>query len=392
MHKDIIFNSYISFAKMMHLITLVLLLVLRVDSFMATDTSVDDGSCNDSTDTSPLEQARNLHPPIPKSTKYAEYEDAEFWNEHGQLIRDAWEEWENSIDITNYDDHINPTLSEALDNTFERPTKETESQVKYLWKAKSDDDESLLPKGVYSIQLFTPSGISHIRNLLDLASISKIPTRRPNGMNRNGFIIDSNVNGAVSVKSLVQLVEEEIINRVARPVGRMLYPDRIGCDDDIEYFAFTIRYDGSDDEDQDGDVTNNKDFELREHRDASIVTLNINLNLPDEGYDGSEVYFRGYPTEEWAGDESDKDDEGGTVRFSPGKAIIHLGAHRHGSLPIIATSNSKTGSSGKRYNLVIWLFGRDGDVRIASYKKEEQMNVEQRWLGCNQTKGDDIFG
>ena len=299
------------------------------------------------------------------------------------MIRDAWKEWENTIDIANNNDFTNPTLSEVLDNIFQNPTKETETQVESLWKAKSDDDESLLPKGVYSIQLLTPSGISYIRNLLDLASSSKIPKRRPNGMNRNGFIIDSNVNGAVSVKSLVQLVEEEIINRVVRPVGRMLYPDRIGCDDDIEYFACTIRYDGSDGD----DGINSKDFELKEHRDASVVTLNINLNLPEEGYDGSEVYFRGYPTEEWTTSDENRDDEGGTVRFSPGKAIIHLGAHRHGSLPITA-SKCKTGSSGKRYNLVIWLFGRDGDVRIASYKKEEQMNVEQRWLGCNLTKGD----
>jgi len=319
-----------------------------------------------------------------------EFEDAEYWDEHGQLLRDAWKEWENNFDITNNDDFINPTLSKVLDNTFEHPTKENESQVRSLWKAKTDDQ--LLPKGVYSIQLLTPSGISYIRNLLDLASSSKIPKRRPNGMNRNGFIIDSNVNGAVSVKSLVQLVEEEIINRVVRPVGRMLYPDRIDCDDDIEYFAFTIRYDGSDDDQDGNDDIKSKDFELKEHRDASVITLNINLNLPDEGYDGSEVYFCGYPTEEWTGNESDKDDdEGGTVRFSPGMGIIHLGSHRHGSLPITA-SKGKTGSSGKRYNLVIWLFGKDGEVRIASYKKEEQMNVEQRWLGCNQTKGDDIFG
>jgi len=370
------------------LVLILLLIVLRVDSFMATDTSVDDGSCNDSTDTSPLEQARSLQPPMPQATKYAEFEDAEYWDEHGQLIQDAWKEWENSIDITNNDVEfiINPTLSTALYNVFEHPTEENESQVRSLWKAKTDDEQSLLPKGVYSIQLLTPSGISYIRNLLDLASSSRIPTRRPNGMNRNGFIIDSNVNGAVSVKSLVQLVEEEIINRVVRPVGRMLYPDRIGCEDDSDYFAFTIRYDGGDDDQNDDDI-NSKDFELKEHRDASVVTLNLNLNLQDEGYDGSEVYFRGYPTEEWTVDERASDDEGGIVRFSPGMAIIHLGAHRHGSLPI-TSSKSKT---GKRYNLVIWLFGKDGDVRIASYKKEEQTNVVQRWLGCNQTKGY-IFG
>lgn len=66
-------------------------------------------------------------------------------------------------------------------------------------------------------------------------------------------------------------------------------------------------------------------------------------------------------------------------------AVIHLGAHRHGSLPITASNNKTDDSSGKRYNLVIWLFGSDGDVRVASYKKEEQMNIEQRWRGCNHT-------
>ena len=45
----------------------------------------------------------------------------------------------------------------------------------------------------------------------------------------------------------------------------------------------------------DGDYDVNvskRDFGLKEHRDASIATLNINLNLPKEGFTGSEVYFR----------------------------------------------------------------------------------------------------
>ena len=59
----------------------------------------------------------------------------------------------------------------------------------------------------------------------------------------------------------------------------------------------------------------------------------------------------------------------------------YSGAHRHGSLPISASSS--THRSGKRYNLVIWLFGEHGDVRIAPYEEQEQMNVIQRWHGCN---------
>eukprot|EP00571_Detonula_confervacea_P011858 CAMPEP_0172302882 /NCGR_PEP_ID=MMETSP1058-20130122/4526_1 /TAXON_ID=83371 /ORGANISM="Detonula confervacea, Strain CCMP 353" /LENGTH=413 /DNA_ID=CAMNT_0013013535 /DNA_START=147 /DNA_END=1388 /DNA_ORIENTATION=+ len=371
-------------------------------------------------DQSPLALARNLRPPSATDTQDAEFEHASFWDDHGSLIQDAWKEWEEDLETgfplksSEGSDHgfINPTLSRTLNDAFGNPSKETESAVKSIWT--TSNEEQTLPKGVYATQLLTPSGIAHIRNLLDMATSSGIPTRRPNGMNRHGVIVDPNVYGAVSMKSLVKLVEEEVINRVVRPVGRMLFPDRVGCNDDVDYFAFTIRYDGSDDEadgtrsnenveesvQNDGVNTPKRDFELKEHRDASIVTLNINLNLPEEGYAGSQVYFREFPSEEESTttmsttdneqqdisspDEGSKKD-GGTVRFSPGMAIIHLGAHRHGSLPI-STSTSKNGS-GKRYNLVIWLFGKDGYVRIAPYAEEEQMNILDRWHGCNHTQG-----
>ena len=299
---------------------------------------------------------------------------------------------------------INPALSMALEDAIGNPSDETEATVKSLWT--NSNDHQTVPKGVYAIQLLTQSGISHIRNLLDMATSSGIPTRRPNGMNRHGVIVDSDVYGAVSMKSLLKLVEEELISRVVRPVGRMLYPDRVGCDDDSEYFAFTIRYDGSDGDVDGGKRSNEnddnhhdanvskRDFELKEHRDASIVTLNINLNLPEEGYAGSEVYFREFPLDERTATAINGEQDilprngkkyGGTVRFSPGMAIIHLGAHRHGSLPISATTSKN--SNSKRYNLVIWLFGTDGDVRIAPYEKEDQMNAVERWHGCNHTRG-----
>ena len=302
------------------------------------------------------------------------------------------------------DEFINPTLSIALDNCVNDPSDETEAAVKALWTNSMNDNQPL-PKGVYATQVLDSSGIQLIRKLLDSATSSGIPTRRPNGMNRHGVIIDSEVYGAVSVTPLVKLVENELINRVVRPVGRMLFPDRIGCNDDIEYFAFTIRYDGSDDDadagGNDNESSQQHDTELREHRDASVVTLNINLNLPNESeyYSGSEVFFREYPSEETKVVSKDNDeqdtlvpgddvsDNGGTVRFSPGMAIIHLGAHRHGALPITASAGGD--GSGRRYNLVIWLFGKDGDVRIAPYENEELMNVVERWLGCNATE--DLF-
>lgn len=377
----------------------------------ADDICVDPGA---SVPKSRLALARDLIAPLAADTERAEFEHAAFWEDHGPLLQAAWNEWEDRFAKTGFPssgsgsggsdrdgrEFINPALSMALEDAFGNPSEETEATVKSLWAADSDGDEQRpeLPEGVYSIRLLPESGISRIRRLLDAATSSGIPTRRPNGMNRHGVIVDPDVYGAVSMKSLVKLVEEELINRVVRPIGRALFPDRVGCDDDLEYFAFTIRYDGGDDDatlggkESTGNVeksenyTSNRDFELKEHRDASIVTMNINLNLPEEGYAGSEVFFRDFPSKE----DMVKDlphngrKDGGTLRFSPGMAIIHLGAHRHGALPI-SDSTSKDGS-GKRYNLVIWLFGKDGDVRISPYEKGEQMSVIDRWRGCNHTQ------
>ena len=376
----------------------------------------DDTCSNTSSSLSPFAIARNLSIPLAIDTQDAEFEHSTFWEEHGPLLQDAWREWEDKIikngsftcivsknddddDDDDDDGILTNELSIAIKNAFNNPNEFTESIVKSLWMTTAPTtNQPHLPKGVYATQLLTLSGIQRLRYLLDLATFSNIPTRRPNGMNRNGIIIDHNVAGAVSMKSLITLIEDEIINRVVRPIGRMLFPDRIGCNDDVEYFAFTIRYDddgNSSDSSDERSAPILRDTELKEHRDASIFTLNVNLNLPEEEeYSGSEVFFREFPS---VGDDAftEDDDNVGIVRFTPGMAIVHLGAHRHGSLPITTTpptsgndERSSVMSRSKRYNLVIWLFGKDGDVRIAPYKMEEQMNVMQRWRGCNYTRED----
>lgn len=336
-----------------------------------------------------LLHARGLKAPVAVDTQGAEFEHASFWDDNGPLLRAAWQEWDEHIrngDLLSNENNafIEPRLSSALDDAFDNPAATTEDVVKSFWTETSS--EETLPRGVYAAQVLTPSGILALRKLLDSASSSGIPTRRPNGMNRRGVIVDPEVYGAVNMKSLSDLVEGELIDRVVRPVGRMLFPDRVGCTDDVEYFAFTIRYGGGDDDKDaeggpNGAAKMKRDFELKEHRDASVITLNINLNLPEEDYSGSQVYFRSSSTID--GQEDAIPDVGeGTVRFTPGMAVVHLGAHRHGALPISASG----GGGGKRYNLVIWLFGKDGDVRIAPYEKGEQMSAKERWRGCNSTR------
>jgi len=309
---------------------------------------------------------------------------AHLWSRHRpckhlrQLKKKEWEEneFKTSEDEEVMNDVLDPVLLMALRRVENRPTVQHELMVRQLWMDKANDGNPL-PYGVHATQLLSETGVTYIRKVLDSAISSGIPVRRPNAMNRNGLIIDPLVSGAVPVIWLVKLIEE-LVERVVRPTGRMLFPDRIGCEDDTEFFAFTILYStGLDDEKDTNSTEPPLDLELKEHRDASLVTLNLNLNLPHElDYDGSELFFRNYPED---GSEEKKDGFE-TVRFSPGIGLIHLGAHRHGSLPI----NSSSGADGesKRHNLIIWLFGKDGDVRVSPYKKNSQMNVIQRWKGC----------
>ena len=334
----------------------------------------------------PLERARELRVPVVSGVHNAEYEHATFWDDNGYLLREAWREWEEQSMSRNvfYEDYdiFDPVLSDAIGKVFANPSANSEAVLTSLWSGdnqNTDDETQVLPEGVYATQLLSHSGIKLLRSLLDQASESGIPTRRPNGMNRNGFILDSKVNGAVPIQPLIDFIEKDIIQRVVRPVGRMLFQEYVGCNDDVEYFAFTIRYDGKNTDDKDIQ----RDMKLNEHRDASVITMNINLNLPNERYAGSDVYFREFPYVDLQTVSSTNTTS--FVRFAPGMAIIHLGAHRHGTM-LISPNHDTDERPTVRYNLVIWLFGKDGNVRIAPYFKEEQMNVVERWFGCTNIR------
>jgi len=160
--------------------------------------------------------------------------------------------------------------------------------------------------------------------------------------------------------TLTSLIEK-VVSDIGRPLGRMLFADAVGEGDDCEYSAFTIRYNAE------------EDLELKEHRDASVITLNINLNLPEETYDGSSLYLvddeknLNFEVVDYSKKESNKHY---SISFDPGMMVIHRGSTQHAALPI---------KEGTRHNLVIWIFGEGGDVRIAPYEKEEWLGVSERW-------------
>jgi hypothetical protein len=186
-------------------------------------------------------------------------------------------------------------------------------------------------------------------------------------------------------------VTSSIITSV--PLGRIFFPSFVGENGDAKFYAFSIRY------------TPSEDVELKEHSDASIVSLNLNLNLPVEDFAGSSIYFvsskEKYTTAFFKGiqlSEDEVDEEGKQqqqqqetkknamsartsedgrpilqqreIRFDPGMALLHRGMTRHAALPI---------EDGSRHNLAIWLYGHDGCVRIAPYDEHEQLTIEQRW-------------
>ena len=144
-----------------------------------------------------------------------------------------------------------------------------------------------------------------------------------------------------------------MIQNFIRPIAQTLFPDIVGQEDAIDHFAFTVQYNTS------------QDVALSEHRDASVVTFNLNLNAVEDfsrgGLEGSKLYFI---------DEKDKSIRN-EVEIKPGEALIHRGSLRHAALPL-------TGS-GQRQNLIIWMFGEDGYVREAKYPEEDQMSPQQRW-------------
>ena len=264
-------------------------------------------SASASASTSALARARGLPPPPPPvATTGGEHEGAAFFEAHADVLRDAWRELglapsHAAMDVGVGPEAgtgglaaaglVDPALAAAVASVREAPSALREAAVRGLWHEEAP--------GVWSSRLLSLEAIAMMRDELVRVRGSGIPTRRPNGMNRFGVILDEDVPGAVR-HGLATFVKR-VIDEYVRPVGRMLFPEfvRSGANgagsgggggggggggqtragDDAEQFAFTVRY------------TPGQDVKLAEHRDASVVTLNLNLNLPGEGFGGSALYF-----------------------------------------------------------------------------------------------------
>jgi hypothetical protein len=224
---------------------------------------------------------------------------------------------------------------------------------------------SIAPDVYVCDHFLTSAGTALLQQFMDRAmDHSGIPRRRPNGMNRFGGVFHPSsrdtggVDGAIALQAW-DVFYADLMQQYIRLLGRKFFSSYIRSDhDDAESYAFTIRYKVG------------EDVQLQEHTDASLYTININLNTVTEAttttttpsYDGSKVYFVTEPVVTSNGTVVVPRNKT-TIAFAPGSAVLHRGQIRHGALPL---------THGERTNLVIWVFGEQGYVRIQPYGDESR--------------------
>lgn len=290
------------------------------------------------TTTNPLERARSLTRPERSAMLGREPSVQRFWADNRQLLADAWAAWgetELGGDLCLDDSLLHADLRSAVTQAWADPT--SESAVRQLMHEAAP--------GVFSFQFFDPARIAELRNHLEAIWDAGIPLRPPYGivLNRRGAMLDPRSEGYLAAPSF-QAFYRRVMDTYMRPIARMLFPDIVGLD--TQTFGFSIHY------------KPDTDTSIRPHTDASSVTLNINLNLPNEAFTGSSVDFFDQAT--------------GAVTpltFEPGSAMIHHGNVPHTAQPI---------TSGERTNLVFWLFGEDGRVSTAG-TPTAPLDPRDRW-------------
>ena len=286
-----------------------------------------------------LELARLLEMPSREAMLHRNPSAQRFWKEHRDLLRSAWQEWEQSRKEPMFGSAaslLDDNLREAVAGAWKDPS--TEMSVAKLWHEVAPD--------VFECQFFDPTRLAELRAYLEDIWNAEIPLRPPYGivLNRGGAMLDPRSEGFLAAPAF-QVLYRELIDTYMRPIARLLFPNLMGYD--TQSFGFSIRYEP------------NKDTSIRPHTDASSVTLNINLNLPGEAFSGSAVHFLNSTT----GDVTE-------VVFKPGVAIMHRGQIAHAAQPI---------RSGERTNFVLWLYGEHGRTPPPGVEHAVQ-KAEERWV------------
>jgi len=310
----------------------------------STSPSSTGGSCDARPPLAPdsaLRRARALSPPAPRSKEFAEYEAAEWWEKHADLLSAARAEYGRGPRSAAL---YAPTIATALEPALAAAlaARDTDA-LRGLARATG-------APGVHRLRLLRPAFAAALLGELEHQARSGIPVRRPNGMNRYGVQLRE-----LGFDALLELIREQVV----QPLGRLLFPRRVGANDTAECFGFTVQYRSGVGNGKHKYRTGGSDHSLLEHADASVLTLNVNL-APRGGFRGGAVVFRHIrelftspPSPALAGRAVEHGDAG--------VALLHLGQHVHGAETTV----------GSRTAMILWMSGARGYVRAAPYAEAE---------------------
>ncbi|XP_047141969.1 2-oxoglutarate and iron-dependent oxygenase domain-containing protein 2 isoform X1 [Hydra vulgaris] len=178
---------------------------------------------------------------------------------------------------------------------------------------------------VFRLRVFNKEFCHKMVEEIEHFNSTNFPKGRPNTMNTLGILL-----GEIGFN---ESFLNEFRTRFLNPIFSILYPNCVGKSGFDSHRAFVVVYDC---ENQEVDDTG-----LSLHYDNSEVTINICLN---DNFEDGELFFSGL-----CNTQSLKYTR---VEHKFGFGVLHQGHHLHGAMPI---------SSGKRYNLIMWL--RSSDVR-----------------------------
>jgi len=294
-----------------------------------------DQACTSSSEKTALAAARELYGQMPAAVakKYGDVESYEWWEQHTDLFEEARQEWGMLCPaiydlIAPFSDGCGGKMPPA--SRWLRPHVQSSLQDGSPAALRSVLQEvccDSVGHKVYRVELFTDEFCDLLLTELDHFERSKIPLRRPNGMNRYGAIL--------SHLGFQERLLEPLVQAVVQPFARELWPEWVGAADCTETYGFVVRY------------RVGEDVDLALHADTSNVTLNACLGRE---FEGGDLYFKGV---RFTG--SADDAEEWPVAHRRGSALIHLGGHFHGVRPL---------ANGDRSNLVLWATGSQGMVRI----------------------------
>jgi len=168
--------------------------------------------------------------------------------------------------------------------------------------------------GVYSFPLFTHEFCDLLLAEVEHAqSVAREDLERPNGMNRYGIVLNQ-----LGLEPLITALQQEHL----LPLQARLFPEEGSEADD--HHCFIVRYKAG------------EDVGLDMHEDDADVTLNVCLG---KEFEAATLSFCGLAAD------LDHRKLKHTYLHEKGRAVVHLGRHRHGADNI---------ASGERVNFILW--------------------------------------